>query len=309
MYRRDISSILRIMAVLLGLFVLYHIWPQPSQPPSVVSTSMPQEDSTTTPSFPPALVEPTPSFELPRTRLIDPGEAPSAVHQALRDHFDRGEYRQTEAALRELDRTHLVTPRQKAYVAALWNNLGVQQEQSGGIQSSVKAFKEAATLAPRNPTALLNLTQAYWGLRSPALTASFLETVIQVAPEDPFPHLALAELLIDKGHPSEARPHLVKAKRRIAKDPTLAALLDKLESRSVHTAAAAAQRAKAVVVNKKTVPRPATPSEAGTSAPAMTEPAPSQPAPSPSSEPKAQEPSASGVGHESQPASQPSPQP
>ena len=295
------------MAVLLGLFVLYHLWPQATPPPPAVSTSTPPEDSTTTPSFPPALVEPTPSFELPRTRLIDPGEAPSTIHQALRDHFDRSEYRQTEAALRELDRTHLATPREKAYVAALWNNLGVQQEQSGGIRSSVKAFKEAATLAPRNPTALLNLTQAYWGLRSPALTASFLETVIQVAPEDPFPHLALAELLIDKGRPSEAGPHLAKAKRRIAKDPTLTALLDKLESRSVHTAAA--QRAKAVAVKSKSVLRPAAPVEAEANAPATTEPAPSQPVPSSSNEPKTPEASTNDVGHESQPAPQPPPQP
>ena len=62
----------------------------------------PTDESAATPNFPPALVEPTPSFELPRTRLIDPGDAPSAVHQTLRDQFDRGKYRQVEAALREL---------------------------------------------------------------------------------------------------------------------------------------------------------------------------------------------------------------
>jgi hypothetical protein len=252
------------MAVLLGLFVLYHIWPQSAPPPPQVATSTPPDESAATPSFPPALVEPTPSFELPRTRLIDPGEAPSSVHQELRDHFDRGEYGKTEAALRALDRTHLATPRDKAYAAALWNNLGVQQEQSGGIQASVKAFKQAVALSPRNPTALLNLTQAYWGLRNPALTAEFLETVIQAAPEDPFPHLALAELLIDKGRKSEAGPHLVKAKRRIAKDPALTSLLAKLESRSVQTAVTA-HRPKAVPATAKTstqrAPAPSTPQE------------------------------------------------
>ena len=88
------------------------------------------------------------------------------------------------------------------------------------------------------PTALLNLTQAYWGLRHRALTQQFLETVIQIAPDDPFPHLALAELLIDKGRKADATPHLKRAKTRIHRDPLLATLLEKLEGKTAQVAAA-----------------------------------------------------------------------
>ncbi len=232
MYRRDISSTLRILAVLLGAFVFYHVWTQPPATPVPTSTSLPSTNIDAMTSFPPVLVEPTPPLDIPRTRLIEFGEAPSAAHQQIRDDLDRGEYKLAESALRTLSDTLQTSTRDKAYVAALWNNLGVQQEKLGGIEVSVKAFKRAVAFAPRNATALLNLTQAYWGLRHRALTQQFLETVIQIAPDNPFPHLALAELLIDKGRKTDATPHLKQAKTRIHQDPHLTTLLEKLEEKT-----------------------------------------------------------------------------
>ncbi|MEK7764304.1 MAG: hypothetical protein AAB433_22250, partial [Nitrospirota bacterium] len=175
-----------ILAVLLGAFVFYHIWTQPPTTPVPVPASLPATNIDATPNFPPALVEPAPPQDIPRTRLIEFGEAPSPAHQKIRDTLDRNEYAETESALRALGKTLIATPRDKAYVAALWNNLGVQQEKNGGIDVSVKDFKRAVALAPRNPTALLNLTQAYWGLRHPSLTPQFLEGVTRVVPDDPF---------------------------------------------------------------------------------------------------------------------------
>jgi tetratricopeptide (TPR) repeat protein len=180
-YRRDISSTLRILAVLLGAFVFYHVWTQPSTTSAPTPASLPSANIDATLNFPPALVEPAPPLDIPRTRLIEFGEAPSAAHQHIRDDLDRGEYKLAETALRALNEKPPAAARDKVYVAALWNNLGVQQEKLGGIAVSVKAFKRAAALAPHHPTALLNLTQAYWGLRHPALTLKFLEEVIQVA--------------------------------------------------------------------------------------------------------------------------------
>lgn len=238
MYRRDISSTLRILAVLLGAFVFYHVWTQPPATPVPTSASLPSTNIEATAGFPPVLVEPAPPLDIPRTRLIEFGEAPSAAHQQIRDDLDRGEYKLAESALRTLSDTSQTGTRDKAYVAALWNNLGVQQEKLGGIEVSVKAFKRAVAFAPRNPTALLNLTQAYWGLRHRALTQQFLETVIQIAPDDPFPHLALAELLIDKGRKADATPHLKRAKTRIHRDPLLTTLLEKLEGKTAQVAAA-----------------------------------------------------------------------
>lgn len=248
MYRYDISSTLRILAVLLGAFVFYHIWAQPPGTPAPVPASLPPSSAGATPDFPPALVEPAPSLDVPRTRLIEPGDAPSAAYQQIRDGLDHGTFKQTESSLRALGEQQLSTPRDKAYVAALWNNLGVQQEKDGGIAVSVNAFKQAVALAPRNPTALLNLTQAYWGLRHRAMTPQFLETVSQIAPDDPFPHLALAELLLDKGHKAEAVPHLKRARTRIYRDSNLEALLAKLESRTAQ-ASGAPHRVKTRVSN------------------------------------------------------------
>lgn len=250
MYRRDISSTLRILAVLLGAFVFYHLWAQPSTISVPTPTSLPATTLDATPNFPPALVEPAPPQDIPRARLIEFGEAPSPALQKIRDALDRNEYADVESALRALGKALRPTPRDKAYMAALWNNLGVQQEKNGGIEVSVKDFKRAAALAPRNPTALLNLTQAYWGLRHPSLTPQFLEGVIQVVPEDPFPHLALAELLIDKGRPLDAGPHLKRARARIHHDSNLTALLEKLESTTAQEVLRA-QQAKPLVPTTK----------------------------------------------------------
>ncbi|NOS78615.1 MAG: hypothetical protein HOP35_11785 [Nitrospira sp.] len=250
MYRRDISSTLRILGVLLGAFVFYHIWTQPPTTPVPTPASLPATNIDATPNFPPALVEPAPPLDIPRTRLIEFGEAPSPSHQKLRDTLDRNEYAEAESALRARSKKQIGTPRDKAYVAALWNNLGVQQEKNGGIEVSVKAFKQAVALAPRNPTALLNLTQAYWGLRHPSLTLQFLEGVTQVVPDDPFPHLALAELLIDKGRHMDAVPHLKRARARIHRDSNLTALLEKLEGKIAKTALRARQ-AKTLVPTTK----------------------------------------------------------
>lgn len=250
MYRRDISSTLRILAVLLGTFVFYHVWTQSPTTPVPTPASLPATNIDATPNFPPALVEPTPPQDIPRTRLIEFGEAPSPAHQKIRDALDRNEYAETEAALRAFGKTQIARPRDKAYVAALWNNLGVQQEKNGGIEVSVKAFKRAVALAPRNPTALLNLTQAYWGLRHSSLTPQFLEGVIQAVPDDPFPHLALAELLIDKGRHEDAVQHLKRARARIHRDSNLTALLEKLEGKTAKVALRA-QPAKALIPTTK----------------------------------------------------------
>lgn len=280
MYRRDISSTLRILAVLLGAFVFYHVWTQPPTTPVPTPASLPATDIDATPNFPPALVEPAPSQDIPRTRLIEFGEAPSPAHQKIRDTLDRTEYSETESALHALSKTLIATPRDKAYVAALWNNLGVQQEKNGGIDVSVKDFKRAVALAPRNPTALLNLTQAYWGLRHPSLTPQFLEGVIQAVPDDPFPHLALAELLIDKGRHLEAVPHLKRARARIHRDFNLTALLEKLEGKTAKVTLRAQQTKTLVPTAKPPKQAPAQelpPPQADTATPASMEQA--EPAP------------------------------
>ncbi len=153
----------------------------------------------------------TPLPDIPQTRLIELGTAPTAQLGMIRDDLERGYYKKVETGLNGLPRATLKREPVRRYVAGLWNNLGVQQEKFGGIELSVKAFRKAAGFDSTSPIAHLNLTQAYWGLRDPAMTPEFLHQVIQLAPTDPFPHLALAELLLDNGNVSGATKHLKEA--------------------------------------------------------------------------------------------------
>jgi Flp pilus assembly protein TadD len=234
MYRRDISSVIRLLSILLFLFVLFQLWikptylaPAPSQPdvspnpePTIVEPAAPLEQQA--------------SREAPRTRLIEPGDAPSAQLGQIRDDLDRGNYREVEKSLQTLLPKLLSGERAKQFAAALWNNLGVQQEKFSGIEVSVKAFKQAVTLAPKNPVALLNLTQAYWGLRDTALTPEFLESVLLVAPDDAFSHIALADILIEKGNTAEAERHLKLVQTPAKADPYLAAYFQRLTGKLDH---------------------------------------------------------------------------
>jgi hypothetical protein len=228
MYRRDLSSVIRFLSILLFLFVLFQLWIKPTafdsaQPQPAVSLDPQPLISEHT--YPPEHRE---SRDVPQSRLIEPGDGPSAQLGQIRDDLDRGNYRDVETQLQKLPQQALAGERAQHFAAALWNNLGVQQEKFSGIEVSVKAFKRAVALDPKNPVALLNLTQAYWGLRDTALTEEFLESVLRVAPNDAFSHIALADVLIEKGKMAEAEQHLQLTQARAKADPYLAAYSQRL---------------------------------------------------------------------------------
>lgn len=66
---------------------------------------------------------------------------------------------------------------------------------------------------------MMNLAHSYWEQRDPAMTTEFLERLIALAPNEPFPHLALADLLQERDRLSEAAHHLDQAIERSANDP------------------------------------------------------------------------------------------
>lgn len=228
-HRNDLAHLVRWGIVLIALFVLYQAWwrpsyqPAPSPPPhgdtSAVSAPLISNQTTS---------EEDGEADIPQTRLIDVGRAPNASLNVIRTELEKGNYLKAEAGLRKLSEKALARALERRYVAALWNNLGVQQEKYGGIEVSVEAFKKAVQLDPGAPVAHLNLTQAYWGLRDPSLTPEFLQKVIRLAPHDPFPHLALAELLIEKGKATLASRHLQDAAVRAVTDPDLRSYSDRL---------------------------------------------------------------------------------
>ena len=228
-YRRDISSTLTLFAIALALFTGYHAWLKPTyltpEPALRQSLELPPQPIPSV-SLPGA--QEYPSWAIPQTRLIDPGQAPTDALGHIRDEVEKGNYTEAERRLMALSQKSTEKAQTKRYIAALWNNLGVQQEKFGGSALSVKAFKKAVASDPANPLAYMNLTQAYWELRDPAMTRQFLARVIRLNPADPFPHLALAELLLETGDKTSAMTHLNLALPKTPYDPHLRSYRDKL---------------------------------------------------------------------------------
>ena len=233
-YRRDISSFLKFFALALMLFIGYQVWLKPTylapKPASRQSSDTPPLQRTS--SFTLPGTQEYQSWDVPQTRLIDLGQAPTDALGIIRDEIDMGNYRDAERRLMALPRKGLEKAQTRWYIAALWNNLGVQQEKFGGSALSVKAFKKAVLSDPTNPLAYMNLTQAYWELRDPAMTAQFLNRVIRLNPTDPFPHLALAELLVERGDKISAMTHLNLADTQTQYDPHLRSYRDKLAAKT-----------------------------------------------------------------------------
>jgi len=233
-YRRDISFILKLLALALVLFVGYQAWLRPTyltpSPASRQSSELPPPQPT--PNFTLPGAQEYSSWEVPPTRLIDPGQAPTGALGLIRDEVEKGNYREAERRLMALSHKQLEKAQAKRYIAALWNNLGVQQEKFGGSELSVKAFKKSVASDPTNPLAHMNLTQAYWELRDPAMTPEFLNRVIRLNPTDPFPHLALAELLLEKGDKISAMTHLDLAHLQTKYDSNLRSYREKLVAKA-----------------------------------------------------------------------------
>ena len=233
-YRRDISSFLKFFALALMLFIGYQVWLKPTylapKPASRQSSDTPPLQRTS--SFTLPGTQEYQSWDVPQTRLIDLGQAPTDALGIIRDEIDMGNYRDAERRLMALPRKGLEKAQTRWYIAALWNNLGVQQEKFGGSALSVKAFKKAVASDPTNPLAYTNLTQAYWELRDPAMTSQFLNRVIRLNPTDPFPHLALAELLLEKGDKTSALSHLNLADPQTQYDPNLRSYRNKLAAKA-----------------------------------------------------------------------------
>ena len=235
MYRHNIFHILFPAACLIGLFVVYQAWfkptylptPPPAQPTAVV------EDSQAAPPKPhhdgPLELEST------QTRLIDPSVVPKTTHrerlETIRDEIEKGNVKAAETKLADLPAGIADDNATRPYVSILWNNLGIQQEKHGGTAVSIKAFKKAASLDAKNPVVLLNLAHAYWELRDPAMTQDFLEQLVALAPNEPFPHLALADLFQGQDQLDEAARHLDQATALAGKDPAVQSYLRTVTAR------------------------------------------------------------------------------
>jgi len=228
MYRRNITHILTPLALAIALVIGYHLFVKPSLTISSRASSPPAE--TVEPVAPPPPPPSRPREEEVRSiRVLDQSIVPKTSHEVLletiRDEIDKHNLTLAETKLKELPAAVLSDGNIKPFIAILWNNLGLLQERLNGTQLSMKAFKRAADLDDTNPVILLNLAQAYWEQRDRALNAEFLKKLIRLAPGEPFPHLAMADLLQEQDQLAEAAKHLAQATDRARKDPGLQSYL------------------------------------------------------------------------------------
>jgi tetratricopeptide (TPR) repeat protein len=229
MYRRNISSLLYKIAFVMGLIVLYGAWLKPTylQHPAPAPLDAPAHDQRESAPEPHALESTAPPP--PQTRIIDPGTVPDTKYHetlaAIRDELEKGNLQLVESKLGNLSLAMQSDASVRPYIAILWNNLGIEQEKRGGTQVSVHTFKKAAALDPQNSVIQLNLAHAYWELRDPAMTLDYLQRLIALAPNEPFPHLAMADYLQERDRLGEAARHLDQATERASKDPAVQSYL------------------------------------------------------------------------------------
>src|SRR5438552_18018948 len=149
--------------------------------------------------------------------------------------IQQGKDTEAEDKLQALPPDALNDPAVRASASTLWNNLAVIRVKAGGPAAGVPAYKSALAINPYNSIAHHNLVYAYWELKDPALTPELLEEAIKLNPENPLPHLALAELLLNKDDLTGARTHLEQAKDHIAEAPNLQVYLGRLIARIEQT--------------------------------------------------------------------------
>ena len=237
MYRRNISNVLYPIVAGLGLVIVYQSIVKPTYISPLTASHREQGPLETGTLSPEPLLEPMvedPHATAPKQlRVLEAPAVPESKHrgslETILEEIEKGNLKEAEASLIHLPTT--LTDDSRIYAAVLWNNLGIEQEKLEGTKGSLKTFKKAASLDPKNPTIQLNLAHAYWEQRDPAMSQDFLERLIALAPQEPFPHVALAELLHERGRLSEAARHLDQAAERVPRDPSMQSYLQTVSSK------------------------------------------------------------------------------
>lgn len=226
--RGAIGTVGDVLVLLLVLITIGAWWvtqrnkPQAIPPPDPTTpiASTPPPIVTPNQASPPApsLVAPPPSLPGGQRRPFTPGSLPGSQYanaiETIHALIEQGRDGDAEARLAALPREALNDEQIRQAAAVLWNNLGIIRQQARGASAAVPAFKTAVALAPRDQTPRLNLTHAYVETKDPALTRDFLEETIQLAPNDPVAHVALADLLYDKDDLAGAILHLEHGRQR-----------------------------------------------------------------------------------------------
>lgn len=230
MYRRNITHILTSLGLGLALVIGYHLFVKPSfvTPPALTEANPTETVEAVAPPPPPPSSAPREEV-VKQVRTLDQTVVPDTPHEtlleAIRDEIEKRNLSLAETKLAELPAAVLSNGKARPFVAILWNNLGIQQERLAGTPVSVKAFKKAVALDDSNPVILMNLAHAYWEQRDHSLNRDLLTKLLRLAPDEPFPHLAMADLLQEQDQLAEAAKHLAQATDRARQDPALQSYL------------------------------------------------------------------------------------
>jgi tetratricopeptide (TPR) repeat protein len=223
MYRRNISHLLYMAAGILGLFIVYESWLKPVYAPPPASAPTETESPVNNEPAPEPRADKPLDPAPKQSRVIDLSNLPATKSQedlaVIRNEIEKGNVKEAEGMLTSLPSAMSSDAPIRPYVAILWNNLGIEQEKHNGTKVSIHAFKKATALDTNNPIIQMNLAHAYWEQRDPAMTTDFLERLISLAPNEPFPHLAIADLLQERDRLTEAAHHLDQAIKHAGNDP------------------------------------------------------------------------------------------
>src|SRR5437660_4288123 len=97
--------------------------------------------------------------------------------------------------------------------------------------SGIAAFKTALVIDQTQPEAYRNLGRLYIELKDPDLTREFLEKAISVVPDDPWLHLALAEIFYNRDDFGAASTHLDQAVDLVTRYPDVQSAVKALSTK------------------------------------------------------------------------------
>lgn len=223
-----IGTVGDVLVLLLVLITIGTWWVTQRNKPRATPPPPPPKPAAAAPASPTTALEPppvsapslvaAPSFPVGQAQPFQPASLPASQYaaalNAIHDLIERGQEAEAEARLASLPPDALKNDQIRQAASVLWNNLGIARRQSQGAAAAVPSFKTAVALAPGDQIPRLNLTRAYVEVKDAALTREFLEQTIQLAPDDPLAHLALAELLYDRDDLTGAMLHLEQGRQR-----------------------------------------------------------------------------------------------
>ena len=167
-------------------------------------------------------------------RIASAGVVPASLYasslEAVRVYLEEGKEDEAEAKLKALPAEAFNDRRLQQFAGVLWNNLGVQQR-TKGAGSGIAAFKTALSVDSTQAEAYRNLGRIYIELKDPGLTRDFLEKALVVVPDDPWLHLALAEIFYKKDDFDAATTHMDYAAGLVGRYPDVQAAVRSLSSK------------------------------------------------------------------------------